>query len=231
MHSFLKIINLSKSYPPPKGGTSSPVFAGVNLSVASGQSLAIVGPSGSGKSTLLNLIGGIDQPDQGKILMEGQSISDLSPEDSAHFRNQAIGFVFQSHHLLPALTALENVMIPALAGHEENRNRELRADAIALLGEVGLSERINHLPGQLSGGERQRVALARSLINNPKLLLADEPTGALDHENAETLIDLLLALKSQRQLSIVLVTHSLKFAHCMDEVWSFENGCLKSVAR
>ncbi len=229
MPSFLEVTNLAKSYSVPNGGTISPVFTNLNLSLERGQSKAIVGPSGSGKSSLLNLISGLDRPSAGKIRIEGKSISDLSLEDSARFRNQTIGFVFQSHHLIPSLTALENVMIPALAGHGKSGRRELCAEACALLAKVGLEGRLDYLPSQLSGGECQRVAIARALINEPKLVLADEPTGSLDHANAQDFADLLLLLGREVNLSILAVTHSLKFANRMDEVWSLEGGVLKLI--
>lgn len=229
MSNFLEIKNLTKAYSAPQGGSSSLVFSDLNLLVEAGKSLAIVGPSGSGKSTLLNLIGGLDRPTGGEVLIDGKNVHQQSPEEAACFRNRTLGFVFQSHHLLPALSALENVMIPALAGHGGASGQALQNQALELLHEVGLSERANHLPGQLSGGERQRVAVARALINGPRLLLADEPTGALDQAKAESLMELLVRLNREKETTLVVVTHAVSLANQMEEVWAFDDGDLKKV--
>jgi len=229
MSNFLEIKNLTKAYSAPQGGSSSLVFSNLNLLVKAGKSLAIVGPSGSGKSTLLNLIGGLDRPTGGEVLIDGKNVHQQSPEESARFRNRTLGFIFQSHHLLPALSALENVMIPALAGHGGASGQALQNQALELLHEVGLSERVNHLPGQLSGGERQRVAVARALINGPRLLLADEPTGALDQAKAESLMELLVRLNREKETTLVVVTHAISLANQMEEVWAFDGGDLKKV--
>jgi lipoprotein-releasing system ATP-binding protein len=229
MSPFLEIKNLSKSYSAPQGGSSSLVFSNLNLLVKEGKSLAIVGPSGSGKSTLLNLIGGLDRPTSGEVLIDGKKVHQHSSEEAARFRNRTLGFIFQSHHLLPALSALENVMIPALAGHGGVNGQALQTRALELLHKVGLSERANHLPGQLSGGERQRVAVARALINEPRLLLADEPTGALDQARAERLMELLVRLNSEKETTLVVVTHAMSLANQMEEVWAFDEGYLKKV--
>ena len=229
MSNFLEIKNLSKSYSAPQGGSSSLVFSDLNLLVKEGKSLAIVGPSGSGKSTLLNLIGGLDRPTGGEVLIDGKKVHQQSSEEAARFRNCTLGFIFQSHHLLPALSALENVMIPALAGHGGVSGKVLQTRALELLHEVGLSERANHLPGQLSGGERQRVAVARALINEPRLLLADEPTGALDQAKAENLMELLVRLNREKETTLVVVTHAMFLANQMEEVWAFDDGYLKKV--
>jgi len=229
MRNFLEIKNLTKAYSAPQGGSSSLVFSDLNLLVKAGKSLAIVGPSGSGKSTLLNLIGGLDRPTGGEVLIDGKKVHQQPPEEAARFRNRTLGFVFQSHHLLPALSALENVMIPALAGHGGASGKVLQNKALELLHEVGLSERENHLPGQLSGGERQRVAVARALINEPRLLLADEPTGALDQAKAENLMELLVRLNREKETTLVVVTHAMSLANQMEEVWAFDDGDLKKV--
>ena len=163
-------------------GNQTVVFTDFNFEVERETTVALVGPSGSGKSTLLNLISGLDNPSDGSIVVDGKDIHAMSPDQSACFRNQTIGFVFQSHHLMPALSAHENVMLPALAGHGLLEGKELQDRASQLLDEVGLFSRAKHLPSQLSGGEKQRVAVARALINQPNLLLADEPTGALDQK-------------------------------------------------
>ena len=229
MTAFLEVKNLAKAYATPEGGSSSMVFSELNLEAGVGSSLAIVGPSGSGKSTLLNLIGGLDRPTSGEVWVDGKSVHDLSAEEAARFRNLTLGFVFQSHHLLPALNALENVMVPALAGHGGPSGEALRVRAEELLSKVGLSERVNHLPGQMSGGEKQRVAVARALLHQPRLILADEPTGALDQKNAEGLIDLLIALNREQQTTLVVVTHAISFARKMEEAWSFSGGNLNRV--
>jgi lipoprotein-releasing system ATP-binding protein len=229
MTAFLEVKNLTKAYPAPEGRSSSMVFSDINLEAKAGSSLAIVGPSGSGKSTLLNLIGGLDVPTSGDVLVDGQSVHDLSAEAAARFRNLTLGFVFQSHHLLPSLTALENVMVPALAGHGGPTGEALRVRAEELLSKVGLSGRANHLPGQMSGGEKQRVAVARALLHKPRLILADEPTGALDQVNAEGLIDLLIALNREHQTTLVVVTHAIPLARKIGEAWSFSGGNLNRV--
>jgi lipoprotein-releasing system ATP-binding protein len=229
MKEFIQIQNLTKEYSEGPERKSVQVFSNLNLSVERGKSLAIVGPSGSGKSTLLNLIGVMDRPTRGDILIDGKKISSFTEEESARFRNLRIGYIFQSHHLLPALTAVQNIMIPALAGHSDIKNQELEDKANGLLKKVGLSHRVNHLPGELSGGERQRVAVARALINQPQILLADEPTGALDQQNANVLIDLLLQLKQDFETTLLVVTHSLKLAKKMDLVWALKDGKLEEM--
>jgi len=229
MKEFIQIQNLTKEYSEGPERKSVLVFSNLNLSVERGKSLAIVGPSGSGKSTLLNLIGVMDRPTRGDILIDGKKISFFTEEESARFRNLRIGYIFQSHHLLPALTAVQNIMIPALAGHSNIKNQELEDKANGLLKKVGLSHRANHLPGELSGGERQRVAVARALINQPQILLADEPTGALDQQNANVLIDLLLQLKQDFETTLLLVTHSLELAKKMDLVWALKDGKLEEM--
>ena len=229
MKEFIQILNLTKEYSEGPDRNSVQVFSNLSLSVERGKSLAIVGPSGSGKSTLLNLVGAMDRPTRGDILIDGKKISSFTEEESARFRNLRIGYIFQSHHLLPALTAVQNIMIPALAGHTDIKNEELEDKANGLLKKVGLSHRANHLPGELSGGERQRVAVARALINQPQILLADEPTGALDQQNANVLIDLLLQLKQDFETTLLVVTHSLKLAKKMDLVWALNDGKLEEM--
>jgi lipoprotein-releasing system ATP-binding protein len=229
MKEFIQIQNLTKEYSEGPDRNMVQVFSHLSLSVKRGKSLAIVGPSGSGKSTLLNLIGSMDRPTRGDILIDGKKISSFTEEESARFRNLRIGYIFQSHHLLPALTAVQNIMIPALAGHSDIKNQELEDKANGLLKKVGLSHRSNHLPGELSGGERQRVAVARALINQPQILLADEPTGALDQQNANVLIDLLLQLNQDFETTLLVVTHSLELAKKMDLVWALKDGKLEEM--
>ena len=229
MKDFIQIQNLTKEYSEGPDRKAVQVFSNLSLSVQRGKSLAIVGPSGSGKSTLLNLIGAMDRPTRGYIFIDGKKISSFTEEESARFRNLRIGYIFQSHHLLPALTAVQNIMIPALAGHSNIKNQDLEDRANDLLKKVGLSHRANHLPGELSGGERQRIAVARALINQPQILLADEPTGALDQQNAKLLIDLLLQLKQDFETTLLVVTHSLYLAKKMDRVWALKDGNLEEM--
>ena len=204
---MIEISNLSKSYPSPDGEKAVNVFSGIDLEVEEGSSVAIVGPSGSGKSTLLNIIGLLDKPTDGKLIVAQKDLIKLQESEVSEYRNQT-GFVFQAHHLVPSCTVLENVMLPGLAGFGENVTGELKERANQLLEEVGLGHRTTHLPGQISGGERQRVAVARSLINQPSVLLADEPTGALDRKNSEHLVNLLKQLNDEKSLTLVMVTHS-----------------------
>lgn len=198
------------------------VLDGVDLGVAAGESVAIVGPSGSGKSTLLNLMGALDVPTSGTVLLNGRELTGLSDEELAAIRNRELGFIFQAHHLLPQLTALENVLLPVLTGRAEERAR-------ALLTRVGLGERLYHRPGQLSGGESQRVAVVRALINRPQLLLADEPTGALDHATAESLADLLVQLNREEGVALVVVTHWPALAQRMSRRYELRDGRLWEV--
>ena len=197
----------------------------VHLSVAAQESVAIVGPSGSGKSTLLNLLGTLDQPDQGTIVIDGKNLAMMAGDELAKFRNLNIGFVFQSHHLLPHLTVLENILVPVLAQASEV-GEEILLRATQLLQRVGLADREKHLPGRLSGGERQRVAVVRALINQPRLILADEPTGALDRVSAAEVGRLLLELNREHGITLVVATHSEELAARMDRIISMENGTL-----
>jgi len=195
------------------------------MSVAAQESVAIVGPSGSGKSTLLNLLGTLDQPDQGTIVIDGKNLAMMAGDELARFRNRNIGFVFQSHHLLPHLTVLENVLVPVLA-QESKVSEEVLLRATQLLQRVGLADREKHLPGRLSGGERQRAAVVRALINQPRLILADEPTGALDRVSAAEVGRLLLELNREHGITLIVATHSEELAARLDRVLSMENGTL-----
>ena len=227
MNLIVEAKNLSKQFTGQEDGNHTSVFADLNFEVEAETTLALVGPSGSGKSTLLNLISGLDNPSGGNILVDGKDVHAMNADQSACFRNQTLGFIFQSHHLMPALSALENVMLPALAGHGLLKGKELEDRAIQLLEDVGLLNRAKHLPNQLSGGEKQRVAVARALINQPKLLLADEPTGALDHANAENLINLLLEVCQKNRTTMIMVTHAHSLADKMQFRWNFDHGTLK----
>jgi len=191
-----------------RGAETIEILRGISFSVAAGQSLAIIGPSGSGKSTLLHVIGTLETPSAGQISIGGQNPLDLSEPELAHFRNLQIGFVFQNHHLLPQYSALENALVPTLDSEQVDRTRR----AQDLLSAVGLTERLQHRPAELSGGECQRVAVARALINQPGLLLCDEPTGSLDHHTAATVADLLFALHRSEETVLVIATHDLDLA-------------------
>ncbi|WCJ60231.1 ABC transporter ATP-binding protein [Fontisphaera persica] len=224
---MLKLESVSKAYPGPDGAPAVVILREVSLELPAGASLAVIGPSGCGKSTLLNLMGTLDQPDSGKVWLEGRDLSQLDPLALAEVRNRRIGFVFQAHHLLPHCTVWENVLVPVLAQGGVSAEAEQRARR--LLQRVGLGERLSHLPGQLSGGERQRVAVVRALINQPALLLADEPTGALDRRSAAELAQLLVELNREEQVTLVVVTHALELARQMGRVMELRDGQLSEV--
>ena len=212
--------NLTKTYPT-RGGELS-VLRDVNLLMQKGDALAIVGPSGSGKSTLLYLLGALERPTAGSYRLGDQEPFRLGDAELARFRNRSIGFVFQDHHLLPQCSALENVLIPTLAGAAEN----LEGRARELLDRVGLSDRLQHRPAELSGGERQRVAVARALIHQPLLLLADEPTGNLDRKSAETVGKLLLEMQQHEKTMLIVVTHSPDLARTLPRQMEMFDGTL-----
>jgi lipoprotein-releasing system ATP-binding protein len=203
------------------------VLRGVEMTVERGDMVAIVGRSGSGKSTLLHLLGALDEPSEGEIKYDGRRLAELSDEELAGFRNRTIGFVFQFHHLLPELTALENVLMPALIARK--RRSEVHGQAVALLERVGLGERTDHHPGELSGGEQQRVALARALIMQPRIVLADEPTGNLDGRTASEIHDLMEELNRETGTAFVIVSHNRELAARMDRVLSMQDGVVTSV--
>lgn len=205
------------------------VLQSLSLSLFAGQSIAITGPSGSGKSTLLNILGGLDSPSSGSMTVDGKNIAEFNEEQLAEYRNKKVGFVFQLHHLLPQCTALENVLLPTLVPGSEQNKDELQSRAKQLLERLGLGERFDHRPGQLSGGERQRVAVARALINKPVLVLADEPTGALDQSNSDELMNLLIELNKDNQGTLVVVTHALDMAQRLSEHYELQGGQLKKV--
>jgi len=222
---ILDLRDVTRTYPAA-GNSGVAVLKGVTLAVQAGESVAITGPSGCGKSTLLNLIGALDRPDSGQVLLGGRDLAALSDDELAKLRNNEIGFVFQLHHLLPQCTILENVLVPTLV-HDGCLDEEAPQDrARALLDRVGLADRLAHRPGQLSGGERQRVAVVRALINNPLLLLADEPTGALDRKAADGLVELLVELNRERGVTIVMVTHAAALAERMGRKLVLRDGLL-----
>ena len=227
---LLEIKNLTKTYRAPDGGDAVEVLRGVELRVAAGETVAITGPSGSGKSTVLNIVGALDRADAGEVLVEGRDVEKLGEAEVAAYRSTTVGFIFQLHHLLPQCTVLENVLVPTLAQLRSERG-VLRARAEALLAAVGLEHRRGHRPGQLSGGERQRVAVARALINQPKLLLADEPTGALDRVNAGRLVALLVEMNRAQGVAVIMVTHAPELAGRMGRVVELVDGKLVEVRR
>jgi len=221
---LLELINVSKYYDIPDNPQPHYVLNDLSLKVSAGESLAVTGPSGSGKSTLLNIIGTLDCPSSGKILLEGRDLSQLDDKQLSNIRNHEIGFVFQLHHLLPQCTVMENVLIPTLV--DKSRKGGFESYAADLLERVGLKDRSSYRPGQLSGGERQRVAVIRALINHPKLLLADEPTGSLDHTNAISLTQLLVELNQKETVTLIMVTHSLELASQMSRIFELRDGRL-----
>jgi len=223
---LLKLNGVSKAYESLADGGSVDVLKEITLEIAAGESVAIVGPSGSGKSTFLNIIGTLDQPSSGSVLLEGEDLAGLDEERLAEIRNRAIGWIFQSHHLLPQCTVIENVLVPTLACKDAELNQDAEARARRLLERVGLQERIAHRPGQLSGGERQRVAVVRALINQPKLLLADEPTGALDRVSADNLGQLLVELNKEEGVTLIMVTHAPELAARMGRSLELRDGKL-----
>jgi lipoprotein-releasing system ATP-binding protein len=220
---LLQFRGVTKSFPV--GDSTVSVLRNASLALAAGSSTAIVGPSGSGKSTVLNLIGTLDRPDSGEILFEGTDLTRLNPAELARFRNRKIGFIFQAHHLLPHCTVLENVLVPALA-FQDRAPDEVVQRARQLLDRVGLGARLDHLPGRLSGGERQRAAVVRALVNAPSLLLADEPTGALDRVSAGEIGTLLVELNRERKVTLLVVTHSQELAARMERTLEMRDGAL-----
>ena len=224
MH-LVELRNVSKSYTEPGSELRVPVLNNLSLSLNAGESVAIVGPSGCGKSTLLNIIGTLDEADSGELVIDGQSLAGATAPQLAALRSQKMGFIFQLHHLLPQCSVLENVLIPTLALKERDPKAS-HERAVTLLKAVGLEQRMNWKPSQLSGGERQRVAVVRALINQPRLILADEPTGALDEANAATLTDLLLSLQKETGVALVLVTHHPAQAARMERTLTLKDGTL-----
>ena len=221
--THLQAYHLAKSYTIDERPIT--VLDDISLAVAIGEFLVIEGESGSGKSTLLSLLSGLDKPDRGRIVLDGTDITDLDEDALAPFRNRTIGFVFQSFHLIPSLTALENVMFPA----ELNGDRMAADNALTLLDRVGLTPRRQNFPHQLSGGEKQRVAICRAMINKPKIIFADEPTGNLDSSNGATILRLLLQLRKEHDTTLVLATHSGEIASKADRAIRLTDGRMKEV--
>lgn len=212
---------LSKFYQD--GNTTLPVFHALDLSIHSGERLAIIGPSGSGKSTLLHLLGGLDKPTAGEVLVDGKNWQSFTEQNRCRWRNQHLGFVYQFHHLLPEFSALENVAMPLLlAGRDIHDAREASHD---MLTRVGLASRVDHKPSQLSGGERQRVAIARALVPRPLCVLADEPTGNLDRATAEHVFEVMLELNQSMNTALIVVTHDQTLASRLGNVFSLDDAC------
>jgi lipoprotein-releasing system ATP-binding protein len=224
---MISVRQLSKTYETP--GEAIQVLDGLDLTLAAGETAAIVGPSGSGKSTLLNLLGALDRPTSGSITIGDQDISAYSEQQASAFRNHSLGFIFQQQHLLPQLNVLENVLVPRLAGDWQESAADTEKRALNLLESVGLSNRLNHLPWQLSGGEKLRTAVARALINRPKLILADEPTGSLDPASTDNVADLLLTLNRDHGVTLIVVTHNIAIAKRMGKTFELRNGKLQSL--
>ncbi|MBC9868405.1 MAG: ATP-binding cassette domain-containing protein [Opitutae bacterium] len=221
---MIKAQKICKTYQSPAG--LLPVLRDLDFEVGASESASIVGPSGSGKTTLLNLLGALDRPSSGSIEVDGKVVRELDEKAAAHFRNRSIGFIFQLHYLLPQCSVLDNVLVPRLTGAWEEPATETRQRAENLLGEVGLQDRMEYRPYQLSGGEQLRVAIARSLINQPKIILADEPTGSLDPATGERIAELLIRSNRGRNVALVVVTHNLGLAGRMQKSYQLEDGRL-----
>jgi lipoprotein-releasing system ATP-binding protein len=223
--AVIRADKLGKTYA--EGRLHTPVFDGLDVAIAPGETVAILGVSGAGKSTLLHLLGGLDTPTSGEVYVSGQRMSALSNAARGQLRNKALGFVYQFHHLLPEFTALENVMLPVLLGGADVNEANSRAKE--LLESVGLGHRLAHKPGELSGGERQRAAVARALVNKPACVLGDEPTGNLDEKTAAGVFALMLELNRAQKTSLVLVTHDRSLARRLDRVLELHEGRLREL--
>ncbi len=221
MTAILTATNITKSYQDGKNITN--VLNGLDIQVHAGEKIAIVGTSGSGKSTLLHLLGGLDVPTSGEVWLHGKCLNQLNETERGNLRNQYLGFIYQFHHLLPEFTAVENVAMPLLLRNSVKIS-EAREQAVDLLKRVGLEHRLTHRPGELSGGERQRVAIARALVTKPSLILADEPTGNLDHANALAVFEILAELQASLKTALLMVTHDRQLAGLADKQLSLQNG-------
>ena len=224
---MLEVKRISKSYTSGTG-TKRNILNELSLTVQEGESVAIVGPSGSGKTTLLNLLGTLDHPDSGDVLLNGESVFSKNEKELAVFRNRSVGFVFQMHHLLPQLNLMDNVLLPVVA-QQSGVDEDSRRRAKKLINKLGIGGLMLQKPGQLSGGECQRTAIARALVNKPEILLADEPTGALDQYSSDQLAELLLQLNREENISLIVVTHSLNLASKMDKTYQLVNGKLQLI--
>ena len=220
---MLDVRNVHKSFS--QGPNRLHVLKGIDLKIKPGDIVTVVGPSGAGKSTLLHILGGLDQPDEGQVFLEGQEIYKLNDRQRSQVRNRKIGFIFQFYHLLPEFTALENVMLPAMVS-QRGTMEELRSKSAGLLTQVGLQERLSHKPNELSGGEQQRVAIARALINEPKIIFCDEPIGNLDSANGHVIMDLLVGLNQKNRQTLVIVTHDEAMARRSSRMIMMKDGQL-----
>ena len=220
---MLETIDLFKEYRI--GSNILKVLRGINLTISKGEVLGIVGPSGAGKSTLLHLLGGLDEPTRGKVMVEGKDISKLKDKQRAKLRNLNFGFVFQFYHLLSEFTAIENVMLPAILSNKHNR-KKIKEKALDLLKKCGLSERLYHRPSELSGGEQQRVAISRALINNPQILFCDEPTGNLDTETGLQIKKLLWQLNKEYNMTLIIVTHAKELVDDAKRIVNLKDGII-----
>lgn len=227
MSKILSCRNLSKSFAQ-QNTQALDIFKDINLEIASSETISIVGSSGSGKTSLLQIMAGLDKPSSGRVLINNEDIAQLTPTQLCALRNRDLGFIYQFHHLLPEFTALENTMMPSIiAGIANDKNEHERANYI--LAKLGLDKRAHHYPNQLSGGERQRVAIARAVMNSPKLILADEPTGNLDNNTAHQVLEVFLELQTELKTSLVIVTHDYEIAAKMQKQYRLHNGKLESL--
>lgn len=226
MSNILSCRNIAKSFTQTDNNLE--IFANLNLDVAIGETVSIVGSSGSGKTTLLQILAGLDAPSSGRVIIDNEDLSTLSQNELCTLRNKNLGFIYQFHHLLPEFSALENSLMPAIISGTDNR--ENRDYARYILDRLGLSKRLEHYPNQLSGGERQRVAIARAVINKPKIVFADEPTGNLDNTTAHNVLDIFFDLQSELKTSLVLVTHDLEIAAKTHKHYKLHNGLLELVS-
>jgi len=220
----LRAAGLGKDYREGSGEALR-VLSAIDFALGAGETIAIIGASGSGKSTLLNLLGGLDTPTAGEVLLNGRDLFEMGEKQRCVARNRHLGFIYQFHHLLPEFSAIENVAMPQLIAGSDSRLAHSRAEA--LLREVGLEHRLHHKPGELSGGERQRAAIARALINNPNCILADEPTGNLDRHNAEQALELIMQLNHSHHTALIMVTHDMNIAERMDAIYMLEDSALR----
>ncbi len=229
MTMLLELKKIAKKFEIPEAERAMTVLEDISFQIDQGESMAVLGPSGSGKSTLLNIIGALDKPTSGDVVFEGKNLANLRDSELAAIRNREIGFIFQLHHLLPQCTVLENVLIPTIPLGIKKNNDEAIRRAKTLLEKVSLTDRMDFFPAVLSGGELQRIAVVRALINTPKLILADEPTGSLDKESSENLGRLLVDLNKEEGVALITVTHSMELARLMGKVYNLQNGQLELV--